>query len=424
MARFLTRVHSPLPAEEAFAYMADLTNFAQWDPGVRRAEQVTGDTPAEGAEFDVEVDGIGGSLTLRYRITAHRPPDEVVAEATTSLLRSLDRIMVEPASDGGSVVTYDAQLTLRGVLGLADPLLAVGLRPDRSAGREGPGRRPPGRAGRGRSGRLVVTSVADPTATSPDDRTARYQRLRWFNLVMGGLHAVSGAAMVALGNDFSLDASTLNLNGPPGTPLSEGTLDAAFAVPLAPATAAFLFLSALFHFLIASPLAFDAYRRELADGRNRFRWVEYSLSSTLMIVLIALVTGLTDLAALIGIAGANVAMILFGWIMEVVNEPGERVWWTPFWFGCIAGITPWAALVAYLWVNVGQDGAQGPPGFVYGILVSIFVLFNSFALNQWLQYRQVGRWRDYLFGESVYIVLSLTAKTLLAWQIFANTLID
>ena len=50
---------------------------------------------------------------------------------------------------------------------------------------------------------------------------------------MGGLHAVSGVLMVALGNDFALDVSTLNLNGPPGTPLSEGTLDAAFSIPLA-----------------------------------------------------------------------------------------------------------------------------------------------------------------------------------------------
>ena len=148
-----------------------------------------------------------------------------------------------------------------------------------------------------------------------------------------------------------------------------------------------------------------------------------------MIVLIALVTGLIDLAALIAIAGVNIAMILFGWIMEVANQPtatspDEHVWWTPFWFGCVAGITPWIALAAYLLVNVNAEGAQGPPGFVYGIIVSIFVFFNSFAVNQWLQYRRTGRWGNYLFGETVYIVLSLTAKTVLAWQIFANTLID
>jgi len=125
MARFKTRVRSPLPVGEAFAYMADLANFAQWDPGVRRAEQVTGDGPGPGAEFDVEVQGIGRPLTLCYRLTTYQPPDEVVAEATTSLLRSLDRISVEPAEGGGSVVTYDAELTLQGVLRMADPLLAI-----------------------------------------------------------------------------------------------------------------------------------------------------------------------------------------------------------------------------------------------------------------------------------------------------------
>lgn len=251
----------------------------------------------------------------------------------------------------------------------------------------------------------------------------RFRRLRRFNLVMGALHAISGTAMVALGNDFALDVSTLDLNGPPGTPLSEGTLRTVGSVPLALATATFLYLSALFHFLVASPVGAAAYRAELGNQRNRFRWVEYSLSSTLMIVLIALVTGLTDLATLIAVAGVNVSMILFGWIMEMVNTPGETVWWTPFWFGCIAGVIPWIAIGAYIAVNVTEPGGQGPPGFVYGIIASIFVFFNIFALNQWLQYRQVGRWRDYLFGEAVYIVLSLTAKTVLAWQIFANTLI-
>jgi hypothetical protein len=73
---------------------------------------------------------------------------------------------------------------------------------------------------------------------------------------------------------------------------------------------------------------------------------------------------------------------------------------------------------------VSREGGEGPPTFVYGILVTIFVLFNIFALNQWLQYRRVGRWADYVYGETVYIVLSLVAKSALAWQIFANTLID
>ncbi len=248
------------------------------------------------------------------------------------------------------------------------------------------------------------------------------RRLRTFNLVMGALHAVSGFAMVLFGNDFELSISTFNLNGPPGTPLDNGVINEFVGVPLAWATAAFLLLSAVFHLLIAT-VGFAAYGNELRRGRNRFRWVEYAISSTLMMVLISLVTGLTDLAALIGIGVANISMILFGWIMEMVNRPDRKTWWTPFWFGCIAGIGPWAAIVAYLLVALSEEGAQQPPGFVYGIIFSLFFFFNTFAINQWLQYRRVGKWSDYLVGERTYIVLSLVAKTLLAWQIFANTLI-
>lgn len=260
-----------------------------------------------------------------------------------------------------------------------------------------------------------------PTVEVSDQRLGK---LRRFNLVMGVLHLISGGAMVVLGNDFSLSITTLNLNGPPGTPISEAVLSETWGLPLAWSTAAFLFLSAFFHLLIVSPGFFGRYASELRRGRNRFRWVEYSISSTLMIVLIALVTGIIDLAALIALSFANISMILFGWIMEMVNRADRKAWWTPFWFGCIAGIGPWLAIASYIYVNVSQDGSEGPPGFVYGIIFSLFFFFNTFAINQWLQYRQVGKWADYVFGETIYIVLSLVAKSVLAWQIFANTLID
>jgi hypothetical protein len=255
----------------------------------------------------------------------------------------------------------------------------------------------------------------------PSNRASKLRRL---NVAAGILHLVTAAVMVAVGNrSFSLPVSGFNIGGPPGTDLSDGVLSELFSVPLAWSVAAFSLLSALFHFLIAGP-SFGQYCQELERGRNRFRWVEYALSSTLMMVLIAMTTGVTDLAALIAIGFANVAMILFGWIMEMVNDPDGDVWWSPFWFGCVAGIGPWAAIIGALVFNLSQEGAEGPPGFVYGIIVTIFLFFNCFAINQWLQYRRIGKWTDYLHGERTYIVLSFVAKSVLAWQVFANTLIE
>ena len=84
--------------------------------------------------------------------------------------------------------------------------------------------------------------------------------------------------------------------------------------------------------------------------------------------------------------------------------------------GCVAGAAPWVAITLTI------VGADTVPGFVFGIFVSLFLFFNSFALNQWLQYKQVGPWRSYAFGEKAYLVLSLVAKSALAWQIFAGSL--
>ena len=247
------------------------------------------------------------------------------------------------------------------------------------------------------------------------DQPARYGRLRVYNLVMGLIHAIQGVAILLLSNDFSLPVTATFMDGPPGTPLK---LTEWFAVPIGPAVAAFVFLSAAAHWLIASPGIFGWYRRNLERGRNYARWIEYSLSSSLMVVLIAMLTGIGDVAALVAICGVNAAMILFGLLMEHYEEPG-RPNWMSYWFGVFAGAVPWLVIGLYLW---SPTTAAEPPAFVYAIFVSLFIFFNSFAVNMVLQYRRIGPWRNYLFGESAYILLSLIAKSALAWQVFAGAL--
>ena len=127
MARYVVHVRSPQPPEASFAYMADLSKFAEWDPGVVSVEQSEGDGPGLDAVFDVVVKGVGRPLTLRYRTTTYDPPSLIVARAQSTLLTSLDTISVR-ADGTGSVVTYDAELTLNGLLGLADPLLGLSFK--------------------------------------------------------------------------------------------------------------------------------------------------------------------------------------------------------------------------------------------------------------------------------------------------------
>ncbi len=251
--------------------------------------------------------------------------------------------------------------------------------------------------------------------TPPTDTSVR--RLRALNTVMAVAHAAQAVAMVALSNSRSLPVTAVFASGPPGQPSRPPAVDQLFTYRIGWAVALFSVLSALFHVLVAGPM-WQRYTAELAQHRNRFRWVEYSLSASVMIVIIAGITGITDVAALIALFVVNASMILFGWLMETANPQRPARTWTPYVFGCIAGIAPWVAIGVYL---AGAD--EGMPGFVYGIYVSLFVMFNCFAVVQLLQYRARGRWADYLRGERTYVWLSLIAKSLLAWQVFANVLV-
>jgi hypothetical protein len=247
--------------------------------------------------------------------------------------------------------------------------------------------------------------------------------LRRDNLIVGLIHLAQVIALVVLSNDFSLPLTESFLSGPPGV-TNPSAPEILWNVPLGYAVAAFLALAAFDHLLMAAPGVWEWYRRNLGRGINYARWWEYSVSASLMIVLIAMLTGITDITALVAIFGVNAAMIFFGMVMEIINPPDRKdVKWTPYLFGCVAGAVPWIAITIAIAGSELESGGRVPT-FVYAIFVSLFILFNSFAVNMLLQYKKVGKWRDYLFGERTYLILSLTAKTALAWQIFANTLID
>lgn len=243
--------------------------------------------------------------------------------------------------------------------------------------------------------------------------------LRRLNIIAGLFHASAALLIIVFSNSFTLPITATYLAGPPGSSFTDPVT--LFNVPLAYAVALFLALSSLFHFIVASNIFFKKYAAGLKQNINVFRWVEYCLSSTLMILLIALITGISDYAALLAIAGVNASMILFGWLQEKYEAPGSGGW-LPFIFGCIAGVVPWLIILISV-LSPGSPSDATPPAFVYGIIISIFLLFNSFAVVQYKQYQAKGKWSNYLRGERAYIVLSFTAKAALAIQIFSNTLI-
>ena len=252
------------------------------------------------------------------------------------------------------------------------------------------------------------------------DSAKTFRGLRRFNAVMGFLHLLQGILMIVLSNEKTYPIFTNYLRFDLETFSLTPNAKLFYDVPFGIAVAIFLLLSAVAH-AILSTFGYKWYVRNLKKGMNPARFYEYALSSSWMIVLIGMLVGLWDLGSLILIFGINATMNLFGIMMELHNQTTTKTNWTAYIYGCLAGIVPWIVIVLYFMGSLASSGAE-PPAFVYAIIPTIFVFFNVFAINMLLQYKKVGPWKNYLFGERVYIILSLVAKTALAWQIFAGTL--
>lgn len=249
----------------------------------------------------------------------------------------------------------------------------------------------------------------------------KFEKLIKFNKIMGFLHFVQGIIMIFLATNviqkisefqpvivqfyqkFNFETKTL-----------ENASKELFTLPFGILVAAFLLISAIAHFIIV--LKEKDYVEGLEKGINKYRWFEYAISSSIMIVLIATLFGIRDIATLIVIFLANAGMNLFGLDMELINLDSDKkkVNWGPFIWGSVVGIAPWIAIALYV---TGMGSLDLVPWFVWAIVITYFIAFNTFPINMILQYKKIGKWKDYIYGERVFIILSLVAKSILAWLV-------
>jgi hypothetical protein len=151
MARYQATVESRSPAAETFGYLATFSNAADWDPGVLAGEQLDAGPVRPGSRFRLVVPFLAARMPLTYEVLSLVPDREVVLRAANAVLQSTDRIVVSGTA-GGSAVSYDAEVRLRGALRILDPLLRPGFRAvaqRAAAGLAGAlSRRPPGHGSR------------------------------------------------------------------------------------------------------------------------------------------------------------------------------------------------------------------------------------------------------------------------------------
>jgi len=160
------------------------------------------------------------------------------------------------------------------------------------------------------------------------------------------------------------------------------------------------------------------------EGRNPLRFIEYSLSASIMLLCIALLTGIRDFITLLSIMFFCALTQIIGLVGEY-QLPGRnrKIGHGMAWFSILVsyGIILWYYFAAL----VNNDVA--PPAFVHVIILFQVFLFMSFGFVQLIQFYgqtwccigAVGRQ-----AEISYCVLSIVAKTLLGWMIYVNVIIN
>ena len=192
-----------------------------------------------------------------------------------------------------------------------------------------------------------------------------------------------------------------------------------FNVNLTLLVAIFLFVAAVAHGLLATKLKRN-YEKAIRKRVNPIRWVEYAISGGIMVLATSVLVGVQDLSTLLMLFGLTALMYVIWMGVELYNSTSAKPSHVGFVVGCIAGALPWVVMAIYL-ISSAVYGIS-TPAYVYWIYGTMLVLFSCFGANMYMQTRKAGRWSKYAYGEWVFMITSLAAKTLLAWQIFAGVL--
>ena len=202
------------------------------------------------------------------------------------------------------------------------------------------------------------------------------------------------------------------------------------------------------------------YSEMIESGKNPLRFIEYSISASIMLMIIAIINGIFDIHVLFAIAILTCSCQLCGLVVEYLDpETQLRLMWINHMNGWLTFCTAYYIIATAFFASLNYDPDIQPPDFVYAIVVAIFLLYASFGLVQLVElscltcpcgnhFTTVGRSKAWcpacrtrpkvtpvtgepvppppplrcnpLYKEMVFVTLSLGAKLTLGWLLFVN----
>jgi hypothetical protein len=168
-------------------------------------------------------------------------------------------------------------------------------------------------------------------------------------------------------------------------------------------------LSAVFS-LMAATRGRKMYQAGVEDEVLPVRWICLGIISALMVEVIALLSGVSDIFTLKLVAGLVLVTTALGWVSEKRNKQAGRPVWSEFNVSLFTGVLPWLLIGSYA-VSTWVYGLVRYPWFVYALIASTIIGFSLIAANQ---YKRIGGWKNYLVVERNYIVFALITQAAFA----------
>lgn len=181
-----------------------------------------------------------------------------------------------------------------------------------------------------------------------------------------------------------------------------------------------LFISSMYHLAISTKFK-DYYFKDLSIGRNGMRWFDLILSSFLMHIQLSMIIGYFDVHGNILIGAVASTIMALSYLSEPEQDKKDTDYDPrPFYLSVVPFIILWSVLLCHF--RYAYANANNVPEWVTALVITMATVDSLMMLHKWLTIKRIWIWKNYVFCEIVFVVLSVSMKQALAWVTFGGTL--
>lgn len=161
------------------------------------------------------------------------------------------------------------------------------------------------------------------------------------------------------------------------------------------------------------------YYKEILKGRNRYRWVEYGITATIMIFILCLISGVKEIYATLATVMISIIMMSFGYFFEMNKDPKVKL--SAIIMGFFSLICIWSIILGHFVPNIisaKNDQNYDIPDWVYGVLFPMIFWWATFGIVTILNYKAYrDKNYDFMRYERYYILLSFFSKAFMGYYL-------